>query len=49
MSLAPLTQPDPQILIVDDDAGLASGIRDYLAQNGFGVRIAADAAGSTEP
>ena len=43
MSLAPLTQPDPQILIVDDDAGLASGICDYLAQNGFGVRIAADA------
>jgi len=36
-------QPQPQILIVDDDGDLRSGIADYLSQHGYAVQVAADA------
>lgn len=35
--------PNPNILIVDDDDELRKGIADYLGEHGYGVTVAADA------
>lgn len=38
----PATQPPPEILIVDDDAGLRSLLTDYLEREGFRAKAVAD-------
>ena len=41
--LAPMTESEPHLLVVDDDARLRELLRRYLADNGFRVTLAADA------
>ncbi len=40
-----MDQPQPHILIVDDDGDLRAGIADYLSHHGYTVDLAADALG----
>jgi two-component system OmpR family response regulator len=43
MQPQPLQTGSPQILVVDDDEGLRTCIADYLAAEGYSVRVARDA------
>ena len=45
LAKADMDQPQPHILIVDDDSDLRLGIADYLSQHGYSVDLAADAVG----
>src|SRR5260370_1030386 len=38
-----MTDLEPPVLVVDDDAGLRDLLRGYLSENGFRVTVAADA------
>ena len=38
-----MSEPEPHLLVVDDDARLRELLRRYLSDNGFRVTVAADA------
>ena len=42
--LPAMSEPEPHLLVVDDDARLRELLRRYLSDNGFRVTLAADAA-----